>query len=185
MERLARQSFIAVFTVAALAVLAPSASAQDYPGTVPVAAPAPCSAAVTASDALVGGASAVVSSTCSQLTAGLAVGGELHSSPIDLPVVTVVGNTASFPVTLPADWDTAAYHTLTITNAASGRLLVNSEFYVDAAGKITAAPASGPLPRTGLSHAADLSKAAIVLLATGAAASVLARKRRRPLAITA
>jgi LPXTG-motif cell wall-anchored protein len=126
----------------------------------------------------------VIAGTCVQLTNGTAVTGTFHSTPITLPTVTVIGNTASFPVKLPADFDTKAFHTLTITNAATGRLLLNGQIYVDAAGKITAAPSTG-LPRTGASHTADLSKAGIVMLAAGAATTLLARKRRRPQAVAA
>ena len=180
MKRLARHTLIAGFAVAALGVLAPSASAQDYPGTTAAPAPAACTATVSSSAPMLPNASVVVSGTCNLLTAGTVVHGTLNSTPIDLKTTTVVGSTASFPVTLPANWDTKAFHTLTITNNASGRLLLNGQIYVDSAGKITAPPASTPLPRTGSSHTADLSKAGIVLLAAGAAATLVARKRRRP-----
>lgn len=179
MTRLVRTTLATAVAILAFGVMAPAATAQDYPGTTAAPAPAPCTVTVTSNLPLVPNAQVIISGTCLLLTDGTAVNGTFHSTPITLPTVKVVGNTASFPVKLPADFDVKAFHTLTITNAATGRLLLNGQIYVDSTGKITKAPASTPLPRTGASHTDDLLKVGVVLLAAGAGATVVARKRRR------
>ncbi len=172
---------IAIMTVGvalSLGVGASAAQAQDYPGTVPPPAPAVCTSVVTAGGALLPGATTTISGTCALLAGAGLVDGILNSHPIDLPVVNVSGTTATFPVTLPNDWETNAFHTLSITDAETGTLLFNGRFFVDKNGRITAAPAKGAIPRTGSSATEDFTKGGIALLGVGAAVTFAARRRR-------
>lgn len=175
--RRTRSALVAALAVTALGLAAPGAHAQedDYPGTT---VPPVCTETVTASAPLLPNAEAIITGTCDQLPDDVSASGVLQSTPIALPAVTIAGHAASYPVKLPADWETKAFHTLNITRAADGVLLFSGRFYVDGAGKITAAPKGSDLPRTGASSTEGLAKGGVVLLAAGAAAVLVARKRR-------
>lgn len=183
--RFSRTTLGAGLALAAALSFAAPAGAQDYPPTTPTTAPpttattapaAPCTVTVSAEGNLVPGGAATIIGTCIRLVDGKLVDGTLNSTPIDLPTVKVVGNTAKFPVTLPADFELKAFHTLNITDAATGQLLLNGRFYVNSSGQITSAPSG--IPVTGSNSTTPLASAGVVLLAAGAGAVVVARKRR-------
>jgi hypothetical protein len=153
------------------------AGAQDYPGTT---APAVCTSTITVSAPLLANTSVVINIGCATLINGEVVDGVLNSTPVQLGAATVKDHTASFSVTLPGDWDTNASHSVTLRSVQTDALRASIKFYVNSAGAITAAPTTATtLARTGAStHTGDFVKSGVVLLAGGAVALRLSRKRR-------
>lgn len=171
-----------VLAVAALGLTAGMAQAQDYPGTTAVPA---CNATVSFNVPALPNATVTLTVTCNSLINGASLKGTLTSSPIALSASTVAGHAVSYAgVKLPADWETNASHTVTLADATSGVLAVNAKFYVNSAGKIVAAPTTATtLARTGASsRTGDYVKSGIVLLALGAGAVRISRKRRTTVA---
>jgi hypothetical protein len=153
------------------------AGAQDYPGTT---ASDVCTAAISASAPLLANTSVVVKIDCNALIDGELVHGGLSSTPVDLGTAKVNGHSVSFSVTLPGDWETNASHSATLRSVQTDALRASIKFYVNSSGAITAAPTTATsLARTGASsHTGDYVKSGVVLLAAGAVAMRLSRKRR-------
>jgi hypothetical protein len=170
---------LVALAVAVLALGAGSsiAGAQDYPGTT---APAVCSATVTASAPLLANTSVVITVTCGTLINGESLDGVLNSTPVTLPAATVSNHAVSYSVTLPGDWDTNATHSVTLRSVQNDALRASIKFYVNGSGKIAPAPTTATtLARTGASnHTGDFVKSGVVLLAAGAVALRVSRKRR-------
>jgi LPXTG-motif cell wall-anchored protein len=172
------------------------AAAQDaYPPETP-AAVTPCPGlGIAASGPLLPGATVDLT-----FTSGGFVDGATYSGSIDgdvaLPPSEAAGGTVVFSnVVLPPTWQTDADHTASIIDVASGQVCGTVSFYVDVRGAIverpaeepravpvaTAPPATGPLPATG-SDSAGIVKAGAVLVAAGAGALLVARRRRTAVA---
>jgi hypothetical protein len=173
------RSMIAVAGAAlAICLLAAPAASQDYPGTTVPLGPVTCTGSISASGALLPNASVDITATGSCLVGAGTVNGVLQSTPIALPTVPVTGSSATFPVRLPADWELNAFHTISVTDADTGALLLTNRFYVDGKGRITSPPkAARGIPRTG-SNSDDLAKGGIALVAVGAGALAVARRRK-------
>ncbi len=164
----------------ALALSSGVAGAQDYPGTT---APTVCSATVTASAPMVASATVTVTGSCPTLPNGVSANGVLNSTPVQLGATTIANHAASYKVTLPADWETKAAHSLTLKDANTGALLMSARFYVDGKGAITAAPSTATtvkgIARTGASNnTSAYAKSGVALLALGAGAVGVSRRRR-------
>jgi hypothetical protein len=177
-RRRALEALAALALIVATVLAAAPAGAQDYPGTT---APPVCSAGVSFSAPALPNVSVTVTIRCDLLVDGTSLVGLLSSTPVPLaPAATVGGHAASFQVTLPADWETDATHTATLTDADTGALAASIRFYVGPDGAVASArPADRSLPRTGASSAGDLARGAVVLLGAGGAAVCLSRSRRR------
>jgi len=155
-----------------------SAQAACYPN---------CTSAITINDpeAVPGQALSV---TVNGLDPGTVATGTLNSTPVPLGSKIVAASGAvTFDFTVPADFIGA--HSVTVQgfrNGAAASLVV--PFNVVAAAvavPVVAAPApkatasGGNLARTGTSSSLPLGQAGITLVATGAGALYLARRRRR------
>jgi hypothetical protein len=168
----------ALAALAALVLSAAPAHAQDYPGTT---APAVCSAGISFSAPALPGATLTVTVRCGLLVDGTALVGILSSTPVSLaPAATVSDHAVSYRVTLPADWETSATHSVTLSDASTGELAASIRFYVGSDGAVwSSKPANESLPRTGAAAAGDLARGAVVLLGAGGAAVRLSQSRRR------
>jgi hypothetical protein len=177
--KLFRLTAALLIAASALALVAPTASAQDYPGTVP---PQVCTAVLRTNDALLPRARVRLFITCNQFINGHHLRGTGNSTPFALePSSLVVDKTVSYDVTLPADFELNARHSVVLTDDdANGRLVANIPFFVNGKGAIANQPTSATtLARTGSSnHTGDLVKSGVVLLAFGGAAVRISRKRR-------
>ena len=178
--KLFRLTAALLIAASALALVAPTASAQDYPGTT---APSICTSAISSPNALVPNARVRLVIVCSLFVNGHRLHGVGSSSPYALePASTVANKTVSYDVTLPSDYELNARHSVTLTDLdADGRLVASIPYFVDSKGKIASGPTSATtLARTGSSnHTGDLVKSGVVLLAFGGAALRISRKRRQ------
>lgn len=177
-----------VFAGASLGLGTGIAAAQtptsDYTGTTVVAPPttaggqAACTSSVTALTQLAPGATVSLRLDCTRFVAGRTYVGTHRSTPVAIaPTKATANNTLTVSVKLPADYELKANHTITMSDQASGEVVYDTKYYVNADGIISAAP-TGALPKTGSDYVDPALKAGGALLAAGALVLLVARRRR-------
>ncbi len=177
-----RAGLMAALALVVLVLTAPTARAQDYPGTTPTTPTVSCLVSITIGAPLVPGGVVSITLGCSSIEAGTTYTGVLQSTPVALPATVAQSDGAvTFAnVRLPTDFELGDHHAVSLVAQSSGASLGAATFYVDPTGRITAAPSAdtGGLPRTGADYVEPVLRWAGSLLAAGALALLVARRRR-------
>lgn len=189
MIRLRTLLAITAVAMAALALTSTSASAQDYPPTPPTPSQA-CTPAPSASAPMLPTAVVNIGIACGGIEGGNNYTGVLASTPITLPVTTAAADDSVVftGVRLPADFELNARHTISLVDAGTGATLGSANFCVDGSGRITSCAATGTgknIPRTGSDLTGPGLRIGAGLLAVGAGALVVSRRRKAAAGIAA
>lgn len=191
-----RVVLVALAALVTLGLGAGTSQAQDYPGTPPTTALAPCQLSLSASAAMRPGVTLTITVACERIVSGRVYTGVLTSTPVALPATTAAGNQVTFSnVRLPADFALNATHTVRLFDQATGALVGSVQFYVDEDGvqqsRSTGSNARGSrrsgsdLPKTGTDYVDPALKTGAALVAAGGLALVISKRRRAGLRIDA
>jgi hypothetical protein len=179
---------VTAVALAALALTSTSASAQDYPPTPPTPSQA-CTPVPSASGPLLPGAVVNIGIACGGIEGGNSYTGILASTPITLPVTRAAADDSVVftGVRLPADFELNARHTISLVDAGTGATLGSANFCVDGSGRITnCQTGTGKnIPRTGSDLTGPGLRIGAGLLAVGAGALVVSRRRKAAAGIAA
>lgn len=151
MERIGKRIAVSIVVMVAMSVSVPTAAAQDDNDLVGTTPPAvSVDPPFVASGRFTPGTRQHLGIAAATIQPARSYRGTLSSTPLAPPATMVVnaGSILWTDVLIPADFDLAANHSITVTDDLTGAVVAVSDFYVDVDGSVHAFPPGGARARS-------------------------------------